>query len=63
VGDLAVIYLRNISKSKKELKIELGFSEQKNLKCTSDSMLSSFIVVDNIQDERLLVFEKIDLSE
>lgn len=62
MGDQAVIYLRKNPKAKADMKVEMGFSELKNLKCISDTLQSGYAVLESIPEERLVIFEKIDLA-
>jgi hypothetical protein len=62
VGDQAVVYLRKNPKAKADMKVEVGFSELKNLKCISDTLQSGYAVLEDIPDGRLIIFEKMDLA-
>lgn len=44
------------------MKVEVGFSELKNLKCISDTLQSGYAVLEDIPDGRLIIFEKMDLA-
>lgn len=62
MGDQAVVYLRKSLKAKADMKVEVGFSELKNLKCITDNLQSGYAVLENIPEERLIIFEKMDLA-
>jgi hypothetical protein len=63
IGDLATVFIKNKINGGKALKLEVGFPELQNLKCISHPNIhKEFIVLENVGEELLLIFEKVDLT-
>ena len=60
LGDLVLVYIKSQVKHKQNLEVQ--FSNRVNLECVSHPIGSDFFLMPPLEDECVIVFEKVDLT-